>query len=319
MPLPADETVVATAKDVLGLFKGAFGEHPGLRPAHAKGLLLAGTFTPTAEAKSLSAAPHFNAESTPVTARLSDSTGIPAIPDNDPNASPRGLAVRFNLPPGENGRRQHTDIVSHSTPFFPARTGAEFGEFLRAAGGSPAGTPSPTPIEKFLGSHPGALAFVTAPKPIPVSFANEGFFALNAFKFINAEGKETYIRYSWVPEAGLSHLSDEEAKSKSASFLFDDVKEKISSGGTISYKLLAQIAEPGDPTNDITLHWPEERKKVELGTIKLDSLSEDDATKQKTTIFDPIPRLAGIEPSDDPLLDFRAALYLVSGRERRAA
>jgi catalase len=35
--------------------------------------------------------------------------------------------------------------------------------------------------------------------------------------------------------------------------------------------------------------------------------------------MDPIPRVDGIEPSADPILEFRAALYLLGGRERRAA
>jgi catalase len=45
----------------------------------------------------------------------------------------------------------------------------------------------------------------------------------------------------------------------------------------------------------------------------------DDAAQQKHVIFDPIPRLPGIEPSDDPLLELRAAVYLSSGRRRREA
>ena len=41
--------------------------------------------------------------------------------------------------------------------------------------------------------------------------------------------------------------------------------------------------------------------------------------EQKKIIFDPIPRVDGIEPSDDPLLELRAAIYLLSGRRRRQA
>jgi catalase len=251
-----------------------------------------------------------------VTARFSNSTGIPVIPDNDDNASPRGFAVRFNLPE-KNGRRVHTDTVSHSTPHFPARNGAEFGEFLAAIIASPPGTPSPSPVEQFVGGHPGTLEFVTAPKPFPISFATEGFFGLNAFKFIAADGKETYVRYEWVPVAGLSHLSADEAKSKSANYLSEELKERVGKG-PIQFKYLAQIAEEGDPTDNIQTHWPESRKKVELGTLTLESFVEQDAEQQQQTIFDPIPRVDGIEPSDDPILEFRAALYLISGRERRA-
>ena len=127
MPLPADEKIVALSNQILEKFEALFGAHPGFRPAHAKGIMLNGTFTPTPEAASLSKAPHLNRPSTPATVRFSNSTGIPVIPDNDPNADPRGCAIRFYL-----AERVHTDIVAHSTNGFPARTGQDFLEFLTA-------------------------------------------------------------------------------------------------------------------------------------------------------------------------------------------
>jgi len=317
MPLPTDEVIVAKAQEVLGLFKNVFGAHPGYRPAHAKGILLTGKFIPTPEAASLSKALHFQQPSTPVEARFSNSTGIPQIPDNDSGASPHGFAIRFNLPE-KNGRRVHTDVVSHSTPHFPVQTGAEFGEFLQAIINSPAGTPSPSPVEQFVGSHPGTLRFVTAPKPNPVSFGTEGYYGLNAFKFIAKDGKETWVRYIWLPVTGMKFLSDEEAKTKHPNYLSEELKERIPSS-PIAFKFLAQIAEEGDSTDDIQAEWPEDRKQVDLGTVELDSFVEHDAEDQKKLIFDPIPRVEGIEPSADPILEFRAALYLLSGRERRAA
>jgi catalase len=53
--------------------------------------------------------------------------------------------------------------------------------------------------------------------------------------------------------------------------------------------------------------------------IALTAPVPDDAHEQQRTIFDPIPRLDGIAPSNDPLLEVRAAVYLMSGRRRRAA
>ncbi|KAF2423409.1 heme-dependent catalase [Tothia fuscella] len=309
MPMPTDEKLVASAEEVLGLFKDIFGDYPGYRPAHAKGIIVNGTFKPTPEATALSKAAIFTAASTPVTARFSNSTGIPNIPDNDLNASPRGFGIRFNLP-DKNGRRVHTDIVSHSTPFFPASTGKEFGEFLQAllAGKAP----------EFLGAHPETMEFVGAPKPFPVSFATEGFFALNAFKFIAADGKETWVRYIWVPTAGKDYLSEEEAKAKGPDYLGEELTERIGKG-PIGFKFLAQIGEAGDVTDNIQSYWPAERTQVELGTVTLDALEPDTFAKQKVLAFDPIPRIDGIEPSDDPILEFRAALYLTSVRQRRAA
>jgi catalase len=82
---------------------------------------------------------------------------------------------------------------------------------------------------------------------------------------------------------------------------------------------VVQVAAPGDTTDDATVQWPESRELVELGTIALTEAVKDDAAQQKQIIFDPIPRVDGIEPSGDPLLELRAAIYLLSGRRRRAA
>ena len=124
MPLPTDEKILALSNDIIQTFDSIFGLHPGFRPAHAKGIMLSGNFTPSPDAASLSRAQHFNQNSTPVTVRFSNSTGIPVIPDNDPNADPRGIAIRFNL-----AEHVHTDIVAHSTDGFPARTGRSFWSF----------------------------------------------------------------------------------------------------------------------------------------------------------------------------------------------
>src|SRR5262249_40821829 len=86
------------AQELLNAFDEQGGLHPGSRPAHAKGLMCAGTFTPSPEAAKLTRAPHANRPSTPVTIRYSNSTGLPTIPDNDPARSgPRGMALRFHL------------------------------------------------------------------------------------------------------------------------------------------------------------------------------------------------------------------------------
>ncbi|KAF7979408.1 hypothetical protein HWV62_34849 [Athelia sp. TMB] len=313
MPLPSDETLITLSNDLIAQFKGIFGDHQGFRPAHARGVLLTGVFTPTPEAAKLSSAPHFTKPSTTVTARFSSSTGIPNIPDTDPNANPRGFAVRFNL-----AEHVHTDIVSHSTPGFPTRTGAEFLEFLKALATSPPDAPHPNPVEAFLGSHPGALAFVQAPKPFPSSFGREAYFGVSAFKFTNAEGVTKFARYQIVPDAGVDNLDEAGLKDKGPNYLFDEVPQHIAKG-PISFHLHAQIANDGDVTDDATIKWPEDRAIVNLGKITLDAVVTDNDKEQKKIIYDPIPRVQGIEPSEDPLFELRAALYLISGRQRRAA
>jgi catalase len=313
MPLPQDERIVALGNDLLQQFHSMFGPHPGFRPAHAKGLMLQGTFKPAREVSALSKAPHFSRESTPVTVRFSNSTGLPSIPDNSPDANPRGLAIRFNL-----AEHVHTDIVSHSTDGFPTRDGAQFLEFLKAAAASGPDVLSPKPIERFLGSHPAALAFVQAPKPFPSSLARETYFGVTAFAFTNAEGQTKFGRYRIVPEQGNDFLTDTQVSKLSPNYHFEEIAERVGKG-SIRFKVLAQIAAPEDVTDDATIHWPESREQVALGTIELTGVVEDSHAQQKHIIFDPIPRVDGIAPSADPLLELRAAIYLLSGRERRTA
>ncbi|HUB67925.1 MAG TPA: catalase family peroxidase [Candidatus Methylacidiphilales bacterium] len=313
MPLPKDERVVALANDLLQMFDKIFGLHPGFRAAHAKGQMLTGTFTPSEQAKSLSKAPHFIRSSTPVSARFSNSTGIPVLPDNSPDANPRGLAIRFHL-----AEHVHTDIVSHSTDNFPARDGYEFLEFLQAVAASGPDVPSPKPVETFIATHPAALAFVQAPKPQAVSFAKYAYFGVSAFQFTNPEGKVNYGRYRIVPEGGTAFFNDEQGAALAESYHFDELAERIKAG-PIRFKIVVQLAAPEDATNNPTIRWPEDRPLLDVGVLKLTALAADNVKEQKHIIFDPIPRVEGIEPSADPLFELRAAIYLLSGRRRRAA
>jgi catalase len=308
MPLPNDEKLIALSEEILKEFEKVFGPHPGFRPAHAKGTMLTGTFTPSSEAASLTRAQHATQSSTPVTVRFSNSTGIPLLPDNDANADPRGMAIRFNL-----AEHVHTDIVAHSANGFPATDGAEFLEFLRAVTQE-----DKAKVQEFVGSHPKALAFVQSITPMPASFAKERYFGLTAMKFTNKDGVSRFGRYTIVPEAGEEHLSADAAAGKEANYLFDELTERIAKG-PIRFRITVQVAEDGDVINDATVHWPAARKVVELGTIELTQSVAADAREQKQIIFDPIPRLDGIEPSEDPLLELRAAVYLISGRRRRSA
>jgi catalase len=310
MPLPSDEKLLSLSHDLLQQFDTIFGLHPGFRPAHAKGLMLSGTFGPSRQAASLTRAPHATRPATPVLARFSNSTGLPLLPDNDPNANPRGLAIRFVL-----GDHVHTDIISHSADGFPTKTGQEFLEFLRAAAQA---SSSKAALEAFLGSHPAALAFVQTPKPTPSSFAREQYFGVTAMRFLAPDGASRYGRYRIVPDAGVDHLDEAAAASRDPNFLFEELSARIAKGA-IGFRILVQVAQEGDIVDDATIHWPEDRQLIELGRFRLTGVVAGNEQEQQMVIFDPIPRVDGIEPSGDPLLELRAAVYLLSGRRRRQA
>ena len=302
------------SQEALQAFDNLFGHHPGYRPVHAKGILLSGVFTPSAGAQTLTNAPHITRPSTRVAVRFSDFAGVPDVPDfHEEGASPRGCAVRFYLED-----HVHTDIVAHSVDAFPTRTAEEFLEFLRSIGASGPGAAHPTPIEKFLGTHPAALTFVQAPKPIPTSFAHENFFSVSAYKFTNAEGVSKFGRYRILPVEGTEYLDTETAKKQSPNFLFEELRGRLAAA-PVKLRIVVQVAAEGDVVDDSTSHWPADRPLVEFGTLELSAAVPDNDAEQRHIIFDTIPRVQGIESSGDPLLDPRANLYLASGRRRRAS
>ena len=307
-PAPADQKPLPMATvDALNKLSG--GPHAGFRANHAKGVLVAGSFTPAKGAAAFSKAPHF-ARSVPVLVRFSNATGVPNLPDADPNASAHGVAIRFQLPGGAN-----TDIVSISANDFPVATPEEFLGLLQAVAQSGPGVAKPTPIEQFLGSHPAALRFVTTPRPAPDSFGTLAFYGVNAFKFTNAKGVSHYARYQILPLAGEHALSDADAATAAPNYLMDELPQRIAKG-PVKFRLLAQVANEGDNVNDPTAVWPADRKRIELGTLALTSTSKDQVNAQKALLFNPLALQAGIEPSADPVLLARPAAYGVSYGQR---
>lgn len=281
------------------------GPHAGFRANHAKGVLATGSFRPSAEAASISKAPHFK-EKVPVTVRFSTGTGLPVIPDANPKSRPYGMAIRFTLPKGG-----FTDFVGISYNGFPVSTPEDFLGLLNAVATIGKSTESPAPIEKFLGSHPAALAFVQAPKPAPVSFGSQSYFGVNAFEFTNANGASRFGRYRIIPVGGNEFISEEDAAKRSPNYLMDELPARLAQG-EVKFKILLQLAEKGDVTNDGSVVWPNERAIIELGTLTLSQPVADGKQAEKALAFNPLILPDGIAPSADPVLLARPLVYAIS-------
>ena len=310
VPLAAQEqaNLPQQIADVITKLNG--GVHTGFRFMHAKGLIVTGTFTPAPTAKTVSKAAHLQSTPVPVIVRLSDGTGNPMIPDPDKNGSPRGMAIRFQLPGGA-----FTDIVAISHNGFVVGTGEDFLAFLTAISQTTATSPHPNPIEKFLGTHPRSAKFLQEVSVLSPSFANLAFFGNNAFVFVDAAGTKRAFRYQILPEAGLKTLDDAQLKTEGSNYLFDDIQARLKKG-PVKYKIVAQMANPGDQTKDGSMVWPADRKIVELGTLSLTTVAPDNATLQVNSAFNPIFLTEGIELSDDPLVPLRSAVYALSVAHR---
>ncbi|KQT77969.1 catalase family peroxidase [Methylobacterium sp. Leaf466] len=297
-----------TAERTITVMNTLWGSHAGLRANHAKGVVVEGSFTATPEAAPLSKASVFGGKPVPVTVRFSNATGLPAIADGAKPANPHGMALKFALPDGE------FDIVANSLPFFPVATGEEFLALLTANAQTKPDTPKPTPLEQFVAAHP-MVPKAGAGVKTPSSLARETYNGIDAFVFVNAEGKRQPFRFRIVPVAGNDHLSAEEAGKQPPNFLMEGLPATLAKG-PVAFTIQAQLANPGDQTKDPTQVWPEDRRLVTMGTLTLSKAAADTAAAEKPLLFLPTNLVDGIEVSDDPLIDARTQAYAVSFGKR---
>lgn len=285
-----------------------YGSHPGFRANHAKGVVAEGSFKASADAARLSRAALFSGNTIPVTVRFSDSGGLPTVADGSPGANPHGMAIKFHLPGGAD-----TDMVINSLKFFPVASGEEFRDLLVAISESGPDAPKPTKVDRFKAGHPAVdKAFATV--ATPDSFADEHYYGIDAFIFVDQAGHRQAVRYIMVPEK-LVHLSPEEAAKKSPDFLVEDLPRRIAQKPVV-FHLKAQLAAPGDQTKDPSQPWPDSRQVVELGVLTLDKPVADSLAAQKKLLFMPTQLTDGIELSDDQLPLVRAGAYAVSFSRR---
>ena len=303
-----DDTLIRQIVDTLQTLAGP---HPGFRPVHAKGIVCSGTFRPSAEAAGISRAPHFAGAPVPATIRFANSSGNPEVPDGAPGV--RSMAVKFLLPGGKSA-----DILANSVEGFVARNPEEFLEFLRSQLPDPkTGKPDPEALPRFLASHADAQAFVgrLMKKPIPASYAQTVYHAEHAFRFTAKDGPSRFGRYRFIPQAGEAQIAPEEAGKRAPDFLRQELESRLR-GGAVTFRLMLHLAAAGDPTDDVTALWPEDRPLVELGRLEIAGVSPRSAADERKLIFDPTNRTDGIDLSADPILLARSAAYAISYERR---
>jgi catalase len=300
--------VALTPEQAIDAANVVFGRHPGHRALHAKGVLLKGTFTPAPGAAALTRAAHMQGAAIPATIRFSNGSGNPEHPDWAPD--PRGLAVKFYLPD-----ESRTDIVAVSSPLFPTRTPEGFIELVKAQGAGPAAA---WKLPLFLAHNPEALRVLPVVTPTllpPASYATIPYYALHAFKWIDASGAERHVRYTLRPEVSAGKLAPWQARRRGADYLQREMRERVA-GGPIRFTLEVQIAEPGDPINDPSAAWPKQRRRETVGTLEITALETERERGGDVLVFDPSRVTDGIECSDDPVLQFRPRAYRESIKRR---
>ncbi|MGH1589797.1 catalase family peroxidase [Methylobacterium phyllosphaerae] len=306
---PALAQEASTAEQTIDVMNTLFGKHPGARANRAKGVVAEGSFTPSPEAAKISKASLFKGPAVPVTVRFSDATGVPTIPDGVADANPHGLALKFKLSDGAE-----MDVVTNALKYFPVATGEEFRDLLKAVADSGPNAAHPTALERFAAAHPAAATAGGTAKT-PSSLARQTYNGVNAFLFVDDAGKRQPFRFRFVPVEGEEILPPAEAAKRDPNFLMAEIGPRVAKTPA-QFRMLAQLAEPGDPTNDATKPWPDDRKTVDLGTVTVNKVVPDSAEAEKALLFMPNNLTDGIEVSDDPLIDARVQAYAVSFSRR---
>jgi catalase len=298
---------VTRPEDAIDAIDGKFGTHAGRRALHAKGSVYSGTFTATPAAAALTRAVHMRGDPIEVTARFSNGGGDPNQPDYAPDV--RGLAVTFNLPDGSR-----TDISAQTLPRFPFKGPGPFVEFLRLSKPS---LSSAMKMPLFLARNPAAIGTLRENlrlmKP-PPSYAAITYYALHAYKWVDAGGGERFVRYTWRPTVEHPALHGGEAKRRGRDYLREELEARLAEGPA-RFELEVQIAGPGDDPGDPSSVWPQDRERVVVGALEVVAPAEEG----DEYVFDPTRVTDGIELSDDPVLRFRPRAYSLSHDRRTGA
>ena len=267
----------------------AFGS-PHARALHAKGTLCRAMWTATPEAAGLTSAAHMQGRPVEATVRYSNGSGDPNSRDYAPDV--RGMAVAFHLPGGSR-----TDISAQTSPRFPFSTPDAFVELIRA---NKPGVGVLWKVPVFLARHPRSLLALPAAAPTlrpPDSYLGREYYAIHAYKWVDADGSEQYVRYTWLPEAPGSRLTPWAAKRLGPDYLQQEIRGRLERGAA-RFDLELQLAEPGDPVDDPSKGWPSERRRVKAGTLEITDLETERETGGDVLVFDPTRVTDGIELSD---------------------
>lgn len=292
-----------TPTKLVDQFQHNAGTFPGYRRNHAKGVCVTGHFESNGQAQAYSVAQVFApGQRTPVVGRFAIPGSNPYAPDS--SVPIRSMALRFAQ---ANGQQWRTGM--NSMPVFPVATPQAFYAQLQAKQPDPAtGKPDPAKLAAFFAAHPETAAFRAWAKTAQpsASYATTSYWSLNAFVFTDATGQRQPVRWRMAPEA--ADAGGDANNSGDANYLADDLTGRLARG-PLRWRMQITLANPGDPTNDATKTWPQDRRTIDAGTLVLERTTPQASGPCRDINYDPLVLPAGIDASDDPLLPARSAAY----------
>ena len=291
------------------------------RIVHARGSAAHGYFECTDSLADITTADLFQkkGQRTEVFTRFSTVAGGAGSVDTPRDV--RGFAVKFYT------REGNWDLVGNNIPVFFIQDAIKFPDLIHAAKmeadrGYPQAATAHDTFWDFISLMPESTHMVMwamSDRTLPRTFANMEGFGVHTFRFINKEGKSTFVKFHWKPKAGLaSTIWDETVKIAGADpdFQRRDLFERIDRGDFPTWELGVQLFDeefanslPYDVL-DATKIIPEEVLPVRIvGRMVLDRYPDNFFAETEQAAFVPSHVVPGIGFSNDPLLQGRLFSY----------
>lgn len=302
---------LVTPDQVVGAMERQFGVTPGQRRNHINGVCVTGSFVGESQLGAFTRSPLFSGKPIPVVGRFSLAGGSLKTPDTARN--PRGMALEFRLP---DETLQHFTMLN--VPVFGVATPQAFYEGIVAnIPDKQTGRPDPEKLAAYKAAHPEGKAlqdFLVANNPV-ASYARSDFFSIHAFKFVNTQGAVTLVKWRFEPRDGVERLTDDELKAAPARFLNETLAQRVAQG-PIQWDMVLVIGKTGDEQINPTVYWPKDREEIHAGVLSLTQVTpQEDGACEKIN-FDPLVMGPGIQPTADPILNFRSGAYAASFAKR---
>jgi catalase len=306
----APATAQPDAETIVNAFEAVLGPIRTYRPSHPKGVCAAGHFTATPDGTRLSVAPVFSGQRNTTIIRF-------GVAGANPNASDsargtRGLSIRFESPAGDL-----FEMANISAPVFGADTPQTLVNGLLSRANDPAtGRPNPeraAAYAAYVAANPtvGNQGRYLAANNPPASFATTPYWGVNTFFFRGQDGQRRAARWVFEPRAGTARLTAEQMQSIGANFLADELRRRVAAG-PVEFDMVLQFPGPGDDLLNATVAWPDDRPRMVVGRLTVTSVEAGAGGPCDPISFMILDQAPGIEMSDDPVLQARAAAYAVS-------
>jgi catalase len=292
------------------------------RIVHARGSGAYGTFECTADLSDVTTASLFSAagKETPVFVRFSTVVGFRGSADTIRDV--RGFATKFYTDAG------NWDLVGNNMPVFFIQDAIKFPDLVHSIKPEqhhqmPQASAAHDTFWDFVSLTPESthmLLWVTSPRAVPRSYRMMEGFGVHTFRFVNAAGERTFVKFHWRPVLGTHSLVWDEAQKisgKDPDFNRRDLWEAIENGHHPEFELAVQLVPEADEHRfdydllDPTRLIPEEDVPLRtVGRMVLHRNPDNFFAETEQVAFHPGNVVPGIDFTNDPLLQGRLFSYL---------